>query len=67
MTKTNASMKKLSLNKETIRSLTPAELDGVGGGTVTTVTTFATPTTPVSLLGSLVSGLAIGYSLARMM
>lgn len=52
----NAPLKKLSLNKETIRSLSAEELDGVAGGTTWTV----------SILTAGVAGVAIAYVAAKM-
>lgn len=37
-------MKKLELNKETLRSLTDADLNEVSGGIDNKITTFASPT-----------------------
>jgi hypothetical protein len=55
-----APLKKLSLNKETIRTLTPDQLDDVAGGTTPSVITIT-----VSILTSGLTGVSIAYSIAR--
>jgi hypothetical protein len=52
-----APVKKLSLNKETIRALTADQLDDVAGGT--------TPTITVSILTAGLSGVSIAWSIAK--
>lgn len=49
-----APIKKLSLKRETLRTLTPAELEGVAGGTGPTVWTI-TVATALSIVSTYVS------------
>lgn len=56
----NGTIKKLSLNKETIRSLTPDQLEDVNGGT----STFTVVLTP-SILSAATVGVAISWVAAK--
>jgi hypothetical protein len=59
-----APVKKLSLNKETIRALTPDQLNDVAGGT-DPFTSLGAASWAISILTAGLSGVASAYSIAK--